>query len=46
MKKEYCPNPELELDCPYLNKKTSECTIDNQKEECGDFEWEEEDEEE
>lgn len=45
-KKEYCPDPDLEFDCPYLDPKTNECTIGNQKEECADFEWDEEEEEE
>ena len=45
-KKEYCPDPDLEFDCPYLDPETNECTIGNQKEECADFDWDEEEEEE
>ena len=44
--REYCPDPDLEFDCPYLDTETNECTIGNQKEECADFEWDEEEEEE
>lgn len=45
-KKEYCPDPNTEFDCPYLDPKTRECTIGNQKEECADFYWDDEEEEE
>ena len=45
-KKEYCPDPDSERDCPYFDPATGECTIGNQKEECGDFYWDEEGEEE
>ena len=31
-KKEYCPDPDTEFDCPYLDPETRECTIGNQKE--------------
>ena len=31
-KKEYCPDPSNEFDCPYLDPSTRECTIGNQKE--------------
>lgn len=44
-KKEYCPDPDNELDCPYFDPATRECTIGNQKEECGDFDWSYEEEE-
>lgn len=44
--KEYCPDPDNEFDCPYLDPETRECTIGNQKEECADFDWDEEEEEE
>lgn len=45
-KKEYCPDPDNELDCPYFDPRTRECTIGNQKEECGDFDWSYEEERE
>lgn len=44
--KEYCPDPDSELNCPYFDPATGECTIGNQKEECGDFYWDEDEEEE